>query len=110
MQQREIEELMQRIARESGNPDAARAAGRMREALRTPEGQQAAQRVLEGHGRALERAARMAQAGDLEGAKQSVQQIKYMSLEQLCSVLKSQVPIKQLDWSSKNPNAMNFLI
>lgn len=75
MQQREIEELMQRIARESGNPDAARAAGRMREALRTPEGQQAAQRVLEGHGRTLERAARMAQAGDLEGAKQSVQQL-----------------------------------
>ncbi len=75
MQQREIEELMQRIARESGNPDAARAAGRMREALRTPEGQQAAQRVVEGHGRALERAALMAQAGYLEGAKQSVQQL-----------------------------------
>ena len=45
-----------------------------------------------------------------QNTKQSVQQIKYMSLEQLCSVLKSQVPIKQLDWSSKNTNAMNFLI
>ena len=75
MQQRDMEELMRRISRETGNPDAAQAAGRMRDALNTPEGRRAAQKILEGHSSSLENAARMAQAGNLEGAKQSVQEL-----------------------------------
>ncbi len=75
MQQRDMEELMRRISRTTGTADAARATGRMREALNTPEGRQAAQKILEGHGSSLENAARMAQAGNLEGAKQSVQEL-----------------------------------
>ena len=67
MQQRDMEELMRRISRETGNPDAAKAAGRMRDALNTPEGQKAAQKILEGHSSSLENAARMAQGLSIDG-------------------------------------------
>ena len=75
MQQRDMEELMRRISRETGKPDADKAAGRMRDALNISEGQKAAQKILEGHSSSLENAARMAQAGNLEGAKKSVQEL-----------------------------------
>ena len=75
MQQRDMEQLIQQLARGNGTGDAAQVAGRMRDALSTPEGRQAVQKILDGYGNSLEHAAHMAQAGNLDGAKQSIQQL-----------------------------------
>lgn len=75
MQQRDMEKLIQQLSREKGNSDTAQAAGRMRDALNTPEGRQTIQKILDGYSGSLEQAARMAQAGNLDGAKQSVQEL-----------------------------------
>ena len=43
-------------------------------------------------------------------AKLIEQQAKYLPLDELCNVLKSQVPIKLLDLSGENLNTKNFVV
>lgn len=75
MQQYEIEDLLRSITHQTGNPDALQTAERIRSALSTQEGQQAAQQIIQKYSGTLENAAFMAQSGNLDGAKKSVQHL-----------------------------------
>lgn len=75
MQQQEMERLLCNLSRQSMSPEAAQAAERIRAAMQTQQGQQTAQNILRSHSSALEQAARLAQSGDLDGAKKSIQSL-----------------------------------
>lgn len=65
-------DFLRRLAAQAGNEDAV---ARLRDALQTPSGQQAAQAVSARHAADLERAAQAAQRGDMATAAQLVQQL-----------------------------------
>lgn len=75
MQQQEMERLLCNLSRQSMSPEAAQAAERIRAAMQTQQGQQTAQNILRSHSSSLEQAARLAQSGDLDGAKKSIQSL-----------------------------------
>ena len=76
MQQQEMERLLRNLSRQQYmSPEAAQAAERIRTAMQTQQGQQTAQNILRSHSSSLEQAARLAQSGDLEGAKKSIQSL-----------------------------------
>lgn len=75
MQQRDMEQFLHNFSQQNGNSDASQAAERIRQALNTPSGREAVQRMMNSYGNSLEDAARMAQSGNLEGAKKSVQNL-----------------------------------
>lgn len=75
MQQQDMENLLRNLSRQSGNSDTTQAAERIRDAMNTPQGQQAARKILQNYGNSLEQAAHLAQSGDLNGAKKSVQSL-----------------------------------
>ncbi len=73
MQQRDVEDIIRNLSQQSDNQNMQQAAGRLRAAMQTTEGMQAVQQIMQKYGGTLETAARMAQAGNINGAKQSVQ-------------------------------------
>ncbi|MCD8355543.1 MAG: hypothetical protein LUE11_03085 [Clostridia bacterium] len=75
MQQQDMENLLRSLSRQSGSRNTSKAAERMRDAMNTPQGQQAAREILQNYGSSLEHAAQLAQSGDLNGAKKSVQSL-----------------------------------
>ncbi|MDO4287003.1 MAG: hypothetical protein Q4C40_04685 [Eubacteriales bacterium] len=75
MQQKDMENLLHNLSHKSGNPEAEQAADRMRAAMNTPQGRQAAQKIMKNYGNSLEQAAHLAQAGDLNAAKKSIQSL-----------------------------------
>ena len=75
MQQRDMEQFIQNLSRQVGKQQAMETAERIKNALNTPTGRQTIQQVMNNYGNSLENAARMAQAGNLDGAKQSVQNL-----------------------------------
>ncbi|HBI64801.1 MAG TPA: hypothetical protein DDX51_06755 [Clostridiales bacterium] len=75
MQQNEFDAVFRHLSNGGDNAETRNAAARLRAALQTPEGRQAAQTILQSCGGSLENAARMAQAGDVDGAKKYVQQL-----------------------------------
>lgn len=77
MQQQELERLLRNLSHQSTSPEAAQAAERLREAMQTRQGQQMAQNIVHNHSDALNRAAQLAQSGDLNGAKQAIQSLMH---------------------------------
>lgn len=75
MQQKDMDALFRTISQQSGNPDAGKAASRLQAALNTPEGRRAAQQVMQQYSGSLEQVAHMAQSGNMDGAKRSVQEL-----------------------------------
>ena len=75
MQQKDMDALFHAISQQSGGADAKQAASRLQAALHTPDGKRAAQQVMQQYSGSLEQVAHMAQAGDMEGVKRSVQQL-----------------------------------
>ncbi len=75
MHQKDMDALFHAISQQSGNPDTTQAASRLQAALNTPDGRRAARQVMQNYGSSLEEVARMAQSGNMEGAKRSVQSL-----------------------------------
>ncbi|MDO4173203.1 MAG: hypothetical protein Q4D42_00435 [Eubacteriales bacterium] len=75
MQQNDMENLLRNLSRKSGKPETEQAAERVRAAINTPKGRQAAQEIMKNYGGSLEQAAQLAQSGDLTAAKKSIQQL-----------------------------------
>lgn len=75
MQQHDMENLIRNLSKQTGDSSTIKNAERIRSAMNTPEGQQVAQQIMQKYGGALESAAHMAQSGNLDGAKKSVQQL-----------------------------------
>lgn len=75
MQQKDMDALFHAISQQSGNPDTAKAASRLQAAMNTPDGRRAAQQVMQRYSGSLEQVARMAQSGNMDGAKRSVQEL-----------------------------------
>lgn len=75
MQQRDMEAMLRNISQKSGNANAQQTVKQLQAALNTPEGRKAAQKMMQSYGNSLENAARMAQSGNMEGAKQSMQRL-----------------------------------
>ena len=69
----DMEQFLQILSRKSNNRQALEQAERIRRALQTANGQQAVRALMEQYGSTLEQAAHMAQNGNLDGARQSVQ-------------------------------------
>ncbi|MDO5784837.1 MAG: hypothetical protein Q4P20_07215 [Eubacteriales bacterium] len=75
MQQKDMDALFHAISQQSGSPDTTKAASRLQAALNTPDGRRAAQQVMQHYSGSLEQVAHMAQSGNMEGAKRSVQDL-----------------------------------
>lgn len=75
MQQRDMEDMIRNLSQQTGNPGVRQAADSLRAAMETAEGMQAAQQIMQKYSGTLETAARMAQSGNLNGAKKSVQNL-----------------------------------
>lgn len=73
MQQQEMERMLRNLSHQSTSPEAAQTVERIRSAMQTRQGQQAAQSILNSHNSSLDHAAKLAQSGDWEGAKKSIQ-------------------------------------
>ena len=69
----DLERLLQTISQSGGSRQTRENAERVRRVLQTASGQQAVRSLMEQYGTALEQAARLAQSGNPDGARQSVQ-------------------------------------